>query len=131
MENSILSLFLPSGILDYFEIDSFEEYIHSKTKNPCIKVHLSEKNLIPEGYKADEFESKGFVPAVVVQDFPIRGKEIYLSLKCRRWRKKGDKSFIIRRDFSFLADGIKMTTELVDFLKEAGRDPAQYDHGHM
>lgn len=132
MENtSILSLFLPSGMLDYFTIDSYEEYVDSKTKNSCIKVHLTEKSLIPEGYKADEFESKGFVSPVVVQDFPIRGKQIFLSLKCRRWRRKDDKSVTIRRDFSFLADGVKMTTDLVDFLKDTGRDPSQYVKRHL
>ena len=29
--------------------------------------------------------SKGFFPEIEVQDFPIRGKAVYLRVKCRRW----------------------------------------------
>lgn len=65
--------------------------------------------------------------AVVIQDFPIRGKLLYLSIRKRRWRKKLDKNQIIFSDFKFLADGTHMTADLSAFLKDTGRDPSRYD----
>jgi len=46
----------------------------------------------------------------------LRGKGVYLRVKKRRWRHilTGE---IIKRDFSFAADGSKFTQDLSDFLK--------------
>ena len=33
----------------------------------------------------------------------------------------------IKSDYSFIADGSKLTVELSDFLKGTGRDPRRYD----
>jgi hypothetical protein len=52
----------------------------------------------------------------LIQDFPIRGKGVYLRIKVRRWRHK-ETHKIIKRNFSFIADGSKFTQELSDFLK--------------
>jgi hypothetical protein len=41
-------------------------------------------------------------------------------IKRRRWRNKANKSEEIHNDYSFIADGSKMTKELSDFLKSTG-----------
>jgi hypothetical protein len=56
-----------------------------------------------------------------IQDFPLRGKAVYLRIKKRRWRHK-ENSTVLRRDFSFITEGSKLTRELSDFLKDRGRD---------
>ena len=86
---------------------------------------LEEKNIIPNGFDSNEYESKGFLPEARVQDFPIRGKACYLVIKKRRWRHKITKKEI-SKDFSFIADGARLTAELSDFLKSTGRDPRRY-----
>ena len=60
-----------------------------------------------------------------VQDFPIRGKGVYLRIKKRRWRHKKSGE-TIQRDFSFIADGSKFTQELWDFLKDASGYATRY-----
>ena len=54
----------------------------------------------------------------LIQDFPIRGKGVYLRVIKRRWRDK-QTGAIIKRDYSFMAEGSKFTAELSDFLKDA------------
>jgi transposase len=88
---------------------------------------LEEINKIPSGYDSTQYESKGFTPATRIQDFPIRGKAVYLLIKRRRWRHKINKNEIIRNDYSLVAEGSKLTQELSDFLKGTGRDPGRYN----
>ena len=63
--------------------------------------------------------------SAIIQDFPLRGKGVYLRIKKRRWRHKKTKQ-IIKRDFSFIADGSKFTQDLSDFLKDASGYKARY-----
>ena len=82
--------------------------------------------MLPKGYNIDEYESKGFYEPKIIQDFPIRGKAVYLSIKRRRWRHKINKNEVIHTDYSFIADSSKITLELSDFLKDTGRDPRRH-----
>ena len=127
MDSSLLKSFLPTGLLDYFSIVDFRELGDLTTKKDCFYIYLDEKNVLPPGYNATDYESKGFYTRTSIQDFPIRGKAVYLCIKRRRWRQKNDKSIIIKSDYSFIAEGSKLTVELSDFLKGTGRDPRRYD----
>jgi len=102
--------FLPQGLLDIFDILSMEEQPNS------FSIHLTEKNQLPQAYNSAEYESKGFYKTKRIQDFPIRGKAVYLHIKRRMWRRK-DNGKIIHRDFTIIAQGTKLTRELADFLK--------------
>lgn len=51
-------------------------------------IYLEKKNLVPKEYKDKDAESKGFYEPVVVRDFPIRGKEVFLNVRGRRWIAK-------------------------------------------
>jgi hypothetical protein len=83
-------------------------------------IEFEEKNQVPDGYPAGDYESKGFMESKLIQDFPLRGRAVYLRVKKRRWRHK-QTGEIIKRSFSFMADGSKFTQELSDFLKDAGQ----------
>jgi len=82
-------------------------------------IEFEEKNELPEGHPSEDYESKGFMESKLIQDFPLRGRAVYLRIKKRRWRHKKTGG-VIKRDFSFMADGSKFTQELSDFLKAAG-----------
>lgn len=127
MDLSIFSSFLPEGLLTHFDIIDFKELGDLQTKKDCIYIYLDEKNILPGDYIIDEFESKGFCDRTLIQDFPIRGKAVYLGIRRRRWRNKTDKSIEVKSDYSFIAEGSKLTIELSDFLKGTGRDPRRYD----
>ena len=127
METEFAKLVLPRKLLKYFMVKEIKELGDISTKKMIYEMHLEEKNEVPAGYSADDYESKGFLSSARVQDFPIRGKAVYLVIKRRRWRHKKTKKGI-SRDFRLVAEGSKLTNELSDFLKETGRDPRRYDH---
>ena len=121
------SLLLPSDLLDHFTVLEVLELGDCSTKKMIYQIHLEEKNLLPKAYKQGDYESKGFYSEKTIQDFPVRGKAMYLCIKRRRWRLKQDKSITIKSDYSFISEGSKLTSELSDFLKGTGRDPRRYD----
>ena len=115
----------PFEIMEYFEIRDHQVLCSVPDKLEYWLIDFYEKNELPNGYSVEEYESKGFTEPCVVQDFPIRGKGVYLRIRRRRWRHKQNKE-IIQRDFSFLADGSKFTSELSDFLKDASGYATRY-----
>ena len=52
-------------------------------------IYLEEKNLPPTQYKDQKLESKGFLPEIYIQDFPIRNQRVTLCIKRRSWEIKG------------------------------------------
>lgn len=99
------------------------------SKKMFFEIYLEENNEILGAYDKDQYESKGFTE-ITIQDFPIRGKAVYLKIKRRRWRHKERPNEIIRNDFSFVAEGSGFTKELSDFLKGTGRYKGGYDNKH-
>lgn len=126
MLQNFVEALLPKGLLNHFIIDDFKEGKEKGSNEVCYELYLSEKNTLPQGYSKLEYESKGFYKPKTIQDFPIRGKALYLIIKRRRWRHKQTKAEI-RSDYSFIAKGVKLTAELTAFLKGTGRDPSRYD----
>lgn len=106
----LAELFLPAGILEYFELVNV-----SKDSNG-ISIFLEEKNIVPEEYKDQLLHSKGFMPEIGVQDFPIRGQKVALCIKRRRWEVVSTRQ-MITRDWTLAKTGARMTTEFGLFLK--------------
>jgi hypothetical protein len=121
----LLQELFPREIIDYFEITGFTILCSIEIKQEYWLIDFEEKSEVPIGYNVKEYESKGFMESSLIQDFPIRGKGVYLRIKKRRWRNKNTKE-IIKRDFSFIADGSKFTKELSDFLKDASGYKSRY-----
>jgi len=126
LETELLEEFLPDFLLDYFEITTYKKLGDLSTKQMIFEIHLDEKNTIKDNFKSIEYESKGFLPSSRVQDFPIRGKAVYLVIRKRRWRHKTTRKEITN-DYSFVAKGTKLTEDISNFLKATGRDPRRYD----
>jgi hypothetical protein len=127
VNNLYVESFLPEGLLSQFDIVSIEELGQVKYKRVNFYIYLDEKNILPDGYDSSEYESKGFFKAKYIQDFPIRGKAVYLVIRRRRWRHKLESNIEISTDCSFITEGSKLTRELSDFLKGTGRDERRYD----
>jgi len=114
----VLKNMLPEGLLDCFELNEMKLLPATDHELERYVIVLFEKNELPVGLKEEDYESKGFYKPRLIQDFPLRGKPVYLELHRRRWRNKQDKKDI-HRDFTLLAEGTKFTKELSDFLKSA------------
>jgi hypothetical protein len=127
MDTGIISLILPQSMLAHFNIKGCQILGLIETKKECIYIELEEKNDLPNGYSKTDYESKGFYEPKTIQDFPLRGKAVYLVIKRRRWRHKLNHQETLKNDYSFISEGSKLTQELTDFLKGTGRDPRRYD----
>lgn len=125
IENGFIEKIFPSELVDYFEITGYQELCSIQDRLEYIIVDFTERNELPNGYSFDEYETKDFMSSKLIQDFPIRGKGVYLRIKKRRWRHK-QTSEIIKRDYSFMADGSKFTRELSDFLKDTSGYATRY-----
>jgi hypothetical protein len=107
---ALVRLLLPEGILEYFELIKVVEAI------PGLNIYLEEKNITPIEYKDEKLESKGFLPEIYIQDFPIRNQKVTLCIKRRRWEVK-DSGKVVTRDWKVVQSGTRMTKEFADFLK--------------
>lgn len=110
MDLELAIYFLPQGILDYFDI------VSHKLENEVIHFYLEEKNVLPQEYKTELAKSKGFLPEITVEDFPLRGKSVLLHIKRRRWTLIRSNE-IIKRDWEIVAKGTRITAEFASFLK--------------
>ena len=97
-----------------------KELCFIKDKSVYIEIVLEENNAIIGDVDSSQYESKGFTE-VTLQDFPIRGKAVYLLIRRRRWRHKQNASITHRNDFSYVAEGSGFIKELATFLKGTGR----------
>ena len=80
-------------------------------------MYLKEINLIHKEYGPFKLSSKGFLDEITVQDFPIRGNQVYLHITRRRWLNE-DTGKVVFRDCNLVADGTRVTQEFASFLKD-------------
>lgn len=116
MENhlELLKLFLPGLLVEHFELT------RTKLEGETLHLFFEEQNKPPSEHSSKTLISKGFHDEITVQDFPLRGKSVYLHIKRRRWTDKQTNG-IVQRDWNLVAKGSRMTEEFADFLKEISR----------
>ena len=107
---SLAQIVLPCEVLESFDIVKVES---NETE---IHIHLDEK--LYETLRKDvHFESKGFIPAVSITDFPIRDHKVILLFRRRKWiDTRTGKSFIL--PLKIAAEGTRYSQEFASFLKE-------------
>lgn len=110
----LLKLILPEFLIENFNLTSF------KNSEENLHLYFEERSTIPKEFASVELVSKGFLDEVTIQDFPLRGKLVYLHIKRRRWTNKSTAE-IIKRDWALVAKGTRMTQEFATFLKEINR----------
>ena len=71
-------------------------------------LYLEEKKIAPQKYKDQPLESKGFLPPISIQDFPIRGQQVALQVK-RRWWQLKQTGVIISRDWQLVPKETRVT----------------------
>ena len=112
--SELIKLLLPEIIVEYFELTSY------KKGKEILHLYLKEVNSIPKEYRQYKLSSKGFFEEITVQDFPIRGHQVYLHITRRRWLNE-DTRQVVFRDWNLVADGTRVTQEFASFLKEINR----------
>jgi hypothetical protein len=110
----LLKFMLPDFLVEHFEI------ISSTNTEEVLHLYFEESAKPPQEFDMFELVSKGFQDEITIQDFPLRGKFVYLHIKRRRWTNKTNGQ-IIKRDWALVAKGTRMTQEFAAFLKEINR----------
>ena len=111
---TVLDIIFPSAFKDYFELTN-----HTSSSER-FDFYLQEINDIPEQYKGNKLTSKGFFEEITIQDFPIRGCQVYFHIKRRRWLNE-DTGNVVYRDWNLVAKGTRITNDFATFLKEINR----------
>ena len=107
-----LKLLLPVAIYDYFEL------VHTEVSDIDVHLFLDEVHNPP---KTVGYESKGFTEQSIVQDFPLRGKPVYLHIRRRKWLDKCTGK-ILTNSYDLTHLGTQITAEFADFLKGIYRE---------
>jgi hypothetical protein len=120
MENDYLKMLakvvLPAQILEYFVVTGVQQT--STEIHICLDEQMNEKLVNDE-----HIESKGFMEAVSVTDFPIRDHKVILKIRRRRWLDtRTGKSFTLPIDLDIVAKGTRYSKEFGAFLKETYGD---------
>lgn len=113
-ENTLLleiaRLILPAELITYFKITKVE------STSERVLISLDEFDNPPSTSPEDEFESKGFLEAVDILDFPIRDKKVTFKVRRRKWLDKRSGKYVSNR-FDLVAAGTRHSKEFAAFLK--------------
>ena len=113
-QTELVKLLLPEGLLNYFEVTKVSSVNHE------IWIYIEELNEPPIEYSKDKLLSKGFLPEICIQDFPLRGKKVLLYIKRRRWLNTSTDEIVLR-NWDIVQSGTRITTGFASFLKELSR----------
>ena len=119
---------LPTHMLEWFKLTNIEVKPKKNTatqdtesdESPVNVIHLylDENELTPDN--REDLPLNGFTPAKTFHDFPIRGQEVLLHVRRRRWLDTENHN--VMSEFDFIQESTRCSKELADFLKEAFGD---------
>ena len=108
---ALVEAFLPNDLFQYFEITDV------KITEKKIQVDLDELNNPPASHKNIKLISKGFHAPVIIQDFPIRERAVFLHVRRRKWQEERTGK-IISNNWDTVAKGTRFTKGFASFLKD-------------
>jgi hypothetical protein len=106
----LIRLLLPEELFDYFTV------VDIKVEDKSVHVYLDEIDNKPSTYLNEKLTSKGFHVEVVIQDFPIRKKAVFLHVRRRRWLVETTGE-LVSNSWNLTAEGTRYTKSFADFLK--------------
>ena len=112
IEQSVLRLIFPEKVFEWFEVvDGTKDALE-------VRIVFEEKNIPPvtERDTHKKVISKGFTD-ITITDFPIRGRQTFLTFRRRYWQVEGE-SMLLKRDIKLSFPGTQLEKEFADFLKE-------------
>ena len=112
----LAELFLPEGILEYFDYEGYTN------ENKVVTIILVEKNTVPKlpaEYGERKIRQKGF-KELRVDDFPVRGKKVKLLLRRRVWQIEGVEE-LHKREILTTYPGTKLEKEFAFFFEGGDR----------
>lgn len=108
VDYELASLILPEEILPYFDVVRVIKTVER------IDLFLDENNNPPN--QPHTYISKGFCDEHTIQDFPLRGRAVYLHVRKRKWMEK-ETGNIVSNSYDLSHKGTHLTHEFASFLK--------------
>lgn len=115
-------MFLPQGLGELFEMVRFER------SDQAYDIWLDgKKERSEEDRRNPHMVARGHTDYVVIQDYPLRGRPVYLHMRKNKWWNK-----LTNEIFSYNLElpneeGTRLSAEFVSFLKDEGRDDCSVD----
>ena len=103
-------LILPSGFIENFKIVSITSNVSD------IEISLDEFDVLPDERKEHRTESKGFLDAVTVRDFPLRDKRVNFKVRRRKWYDHTTGEYFTNT-YDTVYKGTRYSKEFAAFLK--------------
>ena len=107
---AFIKLLLPEELFNYFNLTHLEVIENE------VHAYLDEEDIKPLEYTNEKLTSKGFHTTIIIQDFPIRDKPLFLHIRRRRWLIESTGK-VVSRDWDTVAKGTRLTKEFATFLK--------------
>lgn len=119
----LLKLIVPKEITDNFELIEIVE------RSNMITLSFEEiTSRIPKALIGKEVVLDGYLNQLELQTFPLKDKTVYIALRRRRWKEKGDSKQSYSNIYELHVEGMKTTKEFGAFLKEEfGLQPDEYN----
>lgn len=109
IEQSILQLVFPKDIFEWFDP------VKGERDDKELHIVFEEKNIPPLKDPDKKIISEGFTD-ITITDFPIRGRQTFLTFRRRYWQVEGEKQ-LLKRDIKLAFPGTQLEQEFADFLK--------------
>ena len=108
-------LILPSGFVENFKI------IGITSNNSDVEISHDEFDNLPDERQGHKIESKGFLDAVTVRDFPLRDKRVNFRVRRRKWYDHTTDEYFTNT-YDTVYKGTRYSKEFAAFLKETYGD---------
>ena len=114
--------FLPEGLDELFEMVKFEKTDQS------YDIWLDEKKkLSDEDFRNPNIVARGYTDYVTVQDYPMRGRPVFLHMRKNKWWDKATNEIFSYNLELPNEEGTRLSAEFVAFLKDEGGDDGIVD----
>lgn len=103
---------LPEGMLDWFNLKDVR--LTEEEGKTSIHIYLDENETTPD--ERTDLRPNGFTRESVFHDFPIRGQEVLLHVRRRRWLGLHGENVMTACEF--VQESTRCSKELAAFLKD-------------
>ena len=115
-------MFLPTGLEELFEMVKFER------TEQAYDIWLDEKKHKSEEDKRNkDIVARGYTDYVTIQDYPLRGRPVYLHMRKNKWWDKSTNEIFSYNLELPNEEGTRLSSEFVAFLKDEGGDDGPVD----
>jgi hypothetical protein len=93
-------------------------------KNEWIVYLVEKEELVPKEIRNMDRVLNGFMNPLELQTFPLKDKAVYLLVKRRRWKIRGEQNKSYHNSYDLTETGVKASPAFGAFLKAIhGRKP--------